>query len=55
MPLIRPCYAKFMAMPIYTYLKLEMPRPHRIMMASFKVAYTCEQANCELALVLAGL
>ena len=23
----RPCYVKFMAIPIYTYLKLKMPRP----------------------------
>ena len=23
----RPCYAKFMAIPNYTYLKLKMPRP----------------------------
>ena len=24
----RPCYAKFIAIPNYTYLKLKMPRPN---------------------------
>ena len=26
----QPCYAKFMAVPNYTYLKLKMPGPHRV-------------------------
>ena len=26
----RPCYAKFMAIPNYTYLKLKMPAPHGV-------------------------
>ena len=26
----RPCYAKFMAIPNYTYLKLKMPRPNDV-------------------------
>jgi hypothetical protein len=26
----RPCYAKFMAIPSYTYLKLKMPSPRRV-------------------------
>jgi hypothetical protein len=26
----RPCYAKFMAIPNYSYLKLKIPGPHRI-------------------------
>jgi hypothetical protein len=26
----RPCYAKFMVVPNYTYLKLKMPSPHGI-------------------------
>ena len=26
----QPCYAKFMAIPNYTYLMLKMPRPHGI-------------------------
>jgi hypothetical protein len=28
----RPCYAKFMAVPNYTYLKLKMLRPHGVIM-----------------------
>lgn len=50
-----PCYAKFMAIPNYTYLKLKMPGPCVIIMASvsFKATYTYEQANCELATMLA--
>ena len=26
----RPCYAKFMAVPNYTYFKLKMPGPRRV-------------------------
>jgi hypothetical protein len=26
----RPCYAKFVAVPIYTYLKLKMPGPRGV-------------------------
>jgi hypothetical protein len=26
----RPCYAKFMAVPNYTYLKLKMPGPNGV-------------------------
>jgi hypothetical protein len=26
----RPCYAKFMAIPNYTYLKLKMPGPNGV-------------------------
>ena len=26
----RPCYTKFMAVPNYTYLKLKMSGPHRV-------------------------
>jgi hypothetical protein len=26
----RPCYAQFMAVPYYNYLKLKMPRPNGI-------------------------
>jgi hypothetical protein len=39
-----PCYAKFMAIPNYTYLKLKMPGPCGIIMASvsFKHTYTYE-------------
>jgi hypothetical protein len=47
----RPCYVKFMVVPIYMYLKLKMPGPHGIIMAfaSFHVSYAREQASCELA------
>jgi hypothetical protein len=39
-----------MDVPNYTYLNLKISGPHRIITtsASFKVAYTCEHANCEL-------
>jgi hypothetical protein len=26
----RPCYAKFMAVPNYTYLKMKMPGPNSV-------------------------
>jgi hypothetical protein len=44
--LMRSCYAKFMAIPNYTYLKMKMPGSRGVIMAttSFKVAYTYEQA-----------
>lgn len=53
----RPYYAKFMVVPNYTHLKLKMPGPRKTIMISalFRVAYTCKQANCELASTLAGL
>ncbi|XP_066320481.1 uncharacterized protein [Miscanthus floridulus] len=40
----RPCYAKFMAIPNYTYLKLKMLGPHRVITVStsFQRAYECE-------------
>ena len=40
----RPCYAKFMAIPNYTYLKLKMPAPHGVISVgtSFQRAYECE-------------
>jgi hypothetical protein len=45
----RPCYIKFMVIPIYTYLKMDMPGLRGIITASdsFKAAYTCERANYE--------
>jgi hypothetical protein len=48
---VMPCYVKFMATPNYTYLKMKMPGPHGIIMtsSSFKVAYTCDRDNCDLA------
>jgi hypothetical protein len=49
--LARPCYSKFTVVPNYTYLNLKMSGPNGIITASgsFKVAYTCEHANRELA------
>ena len=44
----RPCYAKFMAIPNYTYLKLKMPGPHGVIAVgtSFQQAYECEVECC---------
>ena len=41
-----PCYAKFMAIPNYTYLKLKMPGLNDVitMGSAFYHAFTC---NCE--------
>ncbi|XP_039818511.1 uncharacterized protein LOC120681019 [Panicum virgatum] len=43
----RPAYAKFMAVPNYTYLKLKMPGPKCVIMVgtSFQHAYECD-AEC---------
>ena len=40
----RQCYTKFMAIPNYTYLKLKMPGPCRVITigTSFQRAYECE-------------
>src|SRR6185312_11647258 len=42
--LVRPCYAKFMAIPNYTYLKLKMPGPRGIITvgSSFEHTYECD-------------
>ena len=39
-----PCYAKFMAIPNYTYLKLKMPGPRGVITvgSSFEHAYECD-------------
>ena len=44
----RPCYAKFMAVPNYTYLKLKIPGPHGVITvgSSFQRAYECEVECC---------
>ena len=44
----RPCYAKFMAVPNYTYLKLKMPSPRGVITVgtSFQRAYECEVECC---------
>ena len=40
----RPCYAKFMAIPNYTYLKLKMTGPKGVITVSpsFEHAYECD-------------
>jgi hypothetical protein len=47
----RPCYAKFMAVPNYTYLKLKMPGPGGVITVGSKAsrAHECDKENCELA------
>jgi hypothetical protein len=40
----RPCYAKFMVVPNYTYLKLKMPGPNRVITvgSTYRHAYECD-------------
>jgi hypothetical protein len=40
----RPCYAKFMAVPNYTYLKMKMPRPNGVITvaSSIEHAFDCD-------------
>ncbi|XP_066341917.1 uncharacterized protein [Miscanthus floridulus] len=47
----RPCYAKFMVTPNYTYLKLKMPGPNDVitMGSTFSHAYTSDREHYELA------
>ena len=51
----RPCYAKFMAVPNYTYLKLKMPGPKGIITVSTtsQHAYQCDVECIEQAEALA--
>jgi hypothetical protein len=51
----RPCYAKFMAVPNYTYLKLKMPGPNRIIIvgSTYRHAYECDMECVEYAEALA--
>ena len=46
-----PSYAKFMAIPNNTYLKLKMPEPNGVitMGSTFSHAYTCDREHYELA------
>jgi len=46
----RPCYAKFMAVPKYTYLKLKMLGPNGIITvgSTFSHAFTCDCEHYEL-------
>ena len=47
----RPCYAKFMAIPNYTYLKLKMLGPNGVITvgSTFSHAYTCDHEHYGLA------
>ena len=40
----RPCYAKFMAVPNYTYLKLKMPGPNGVITveSTYEHSYDCD-------------
>ena len=46
----RPCYAKFMAVPNYTYLKLKMLGPNGVITVgtSFLHAFTCDREHFKL-------
>jgi hypothetical protein len=52
----RPCYAKFMAVSNYTYLKLKMPGPNGkiTLSSSFEQAYACGCEHFELATAIAN-
>ena len=45
-----PCYAKFMVIPNYTYLKLKMLGPNNVITvgSTFLHAYTCDREHFEL-------
>jgi hypothetical protein len=51
----RPCYAKFMAIPNYTYLKLKMPGPKGVITVgpTYRHAYECDVECVEYAKALA--
>jgi hypothetical protein len=51
----RPCYAKFMAIPNYTYLKLKMPGPKGVITVgpTYRHAYECTMECVEYAEALA--
>ena len=50
----RPCYAKSMTIPDYTYLKLKMPGPNGVITvgSAFSHAFTCNREHFELATVV---
>ncbi|XP_066316175.1 uncharacterized protein [Miscanthus floridulus] len=52
----RPCYAKFMAIPNYTYLKLKMSGPNNVITVSsaFLHAFVCDREHYELAMAVAN-
>jgi hypothetical protein len=47
----RPCYAKFMAVPNYTYHKLKMPGPNGVITvgSTYRHAYECDVECVEYA------
>ena len=49
-----PCYAKFMAIPNYTYLKLKMPGPNGVITvgSTFSHAFTCDCEHFELTTII---
>jgi hypothetical protein len=51
----RPCYAKFMAVPNYTYLKLKMPGPNGTITvgSTYRHAYECDVECVEYAEAIA--
>jgi hypothetical protein len=51
----RPCYAKFMAVPNYTYLKLKMPGPNGVITvgSTYRHAYECDMECVEYVEALA--
>jgi hypothetical protein len=51
----RPCYAKFMAVPNYTYLNLKMPDPKGIITvgSTYRHAYECDVEYVEYAEAIA--
>jgi hypothetical protein len=51
----RPCYAKFMGVPNYTYLKLKMPGPNGVITvgSTYRHAYECDVECMEYAEALA--
>jgi rhamnose utilization protein RhaD (predicted bifunctional aldolase and dehydrogenase) len=51
----RPCYAKFMVVPNYTYLKLKMSGPNGIITvgSTYRHAYECDVECVEYAEALA--
>jgi hypothetical protein len=54
--LSQPCFAKFMAIPNYTYLKLKMPSPNGVITVkgSFEQAYYCKQDCVAQAIALSA-
>ena len=46
----QPCYAKFMAIPNYTYLKMKMPVPNNVITvgSTFSHAFMCDREHYEL-------